>query len=253
MKYLKKFNERLSPEVYKRAGSRLIGLDKEERGSKLYDYGNELEHGFYNIHFANTNSTIFTEKFTNPKVSSHVYSPNSTSGFRDLKSEQDIEDFVQDWYNGDSSLKIFFNFKFEMAKSAADYNKDFIKRYGDYTPFMICLELCEQSPGEFDEGLDITDVYDRYKYIGLYLQKSKSYYGIFADRKSALKFKRILPSLLEPELNKIYSVLSIIGAPVEDFEKIKEKINSVRVNHLYGEKTGFKKNWFDKPELTSSF
>ena len=43
MKHLKRFDEELKPETYRRAGRSLQNRFKEERGAKLIDYGNKQE------------------------------------------------------------------------------------------------------------------------------------------------------------------------------------------------------------------
>ena len=77
--------------------------------------------------------------------------------------------------------------------------------------------------------------------------------GIFADRKSALKFKKELPSLIQPYIKEIMDILSIVGADSEDIDEIYELFNKVRVNNLYDEEWNGTKNdanWFRNHELT---
>jgi hypothetical protein len=61
----------------------------------------------------------------------------------------------------------------------------------------------------------------------------KNIYGIFADSQSALKFKRNLPSLVNPHKEKIMDLLSIIGGGADEVEDIFESFNKIRVNSLY--------------------
>lgn len=92
----------------------------------------------------------------------------------------------------------------------------------------------EIKPGDPDYR-DLTDLYQDTKSININLNRlmDKNIYGIFADRQSTLKFKRNLPSLINPHKEKIMDLLSIIGGGADEVEEIFESFNKIRINALY--------------------
>jgi hypothetical protein len=95
-------------------------------------------------------------------------------------------------------------------------------------------EEVEIKPGD-PRYCDLTDLYQHTKSINIRSNRlmDKNIYGIFADRQSALKFKRNLPSLVNPHKEKIMDLLSIIGGGADEVEDIFESFNKIRVNSLY--------------------
>lgn len=58
--------------------------------------------------------------------------------------------------------------------------------------------------------------------------------GIFADRQSAFKFKKLLPELINEEAkSKIVDILRIVGASGEHLEKALKSFDNIRLNGLY--------------------
>ena len=63
-------------------------------------------------------------------------------------------------------------------------------------------------------------------------------FGIFADRQSALLFKRSLPNLVEQFDDQIHDIVSVIGGESEHIEKIKSLFHKVSLNGLYEDSYG---------------
>lgn len=58
--------------------------------------------------------------------------------------------------------------------------------------------------------------------------------GIFADRQSAFKFKKLLPELINEEAkSKIVDILRIVGATGENLDKALKSFDNIRLNGLY--------------------
>ena len=72
---------------------------------------------------------------------------------------------------------------------------------------------------------------------------------MFADRKSALKFKKKLPDLINPMRSQIMDILSTVGGSTDDLENILEKIYSISINYIYQDDVNSNnngKNWYYK-------
>jgi len=267
MKHIKKFNEELKPEVYRRAGRILTRMNKVSRGAPLVDYGDEKEFGFYNIHFANSSTLIGSSlQFTNPKVNFY-FQPFNVTG-RDSVVEiknLDEESLVQSWLKGDINLAVTFQFSFQASQSVKNkINNSSLNTWGSCPIFAIQLNMCDfdegldewntnQETGEIfpeDERLDMYHYFDNTSIAELSLKRPTGhFFGIFSDRKSALKFKKELPNLIEPHMEKVMDVLSIVGGDSADIERVKKSFNKIRVNSLYEDEklintSGLSNRWF---------
>ena len=84
---------------------------------------------------------------------------------------------------------------------------------------------------------DTMDMFENSFYPRIYLEKplDKYYFGIFADRQSALKFKRELPKLIDPIQPMVFDVMSVIGADSEHIERMMGLFGKISINSLYEE------------------
>jgi hypothetical protein len=285
MKHLKKFEE-LDPSTYRRAGMLLKGKSQETRGRKLIDYAGEKEHGFYGVRVLVGKSEIyqFTDKEGND-LSSEVFVTDPkcdiTLGDGEIK---DAESLVREWKEGKSTLSFKLDFSFKVSEKsqqslidAKNARTDFwlnriingnaINRLNLFSLTIFISDWLDgivewntdQDTGESLIGTsEEHDVYDMFKnsfYNSLYFLKPNKptndvVGGVFADRKSALKFKRELPKMIEPHADIIFDIFSIIGADSEDYEKTMEKIKSISLNGLYDENcetahSNLSRKWFN--------
>jgi len=254
MKHLKHFNEELKPQIYKNAGKWLKHYGKEKRGNSLIDYGHEKDHGFYNVHIQSIkDSRVVSGKVTNPICNFYYGMPyldgpqnNVNSKLVDLNLTE--EDLVNEWKKGSKTLSFTLEFKFlaseELKSSVAGDIKNAIK-WDNFHLFSLNIELSNCLGGldefnyESDEDCDdVVDLYHKTKSINININRvmHKYIYGIFSDRKSAIKFKRNLISLITPHKKKIMDLLLIIGGGSEEIEEIFESFNKIRTNSLYQDK-----------------
>jgi hypothetical protein len=275
MKYLKSFNEELKPETYIRAGHKLQALGKTTRGTKLSDYGTEKLHGHYNAHLsALTNTSLFTGEFTNIQCGFYYGIPHwngpQTNVNSTLIKTHDEEDLVNNFIEGREKLSFTLEFeifptssteiryKRSQSSSAASRKKLFcmiveLSYWEDGLREWNYLEDSNEYLTPDDEQyMNISEVYRNTKQIQIRLEPltSKSECGIFADRKSALKFKKQLPELVGSKKSKIMDILSTVGGTTDDLEDILERIYSISVNYLYQDEVNPSsysyKTWFNK-------
>lgn len=284
MKYLKSFNEELHPTTYRSAAQKLNYYNKTTRSSRLFDYADEKEYGFYNMTFGNNEpSLVANQKFTSPTLTKISYGKSDVNllGYK-IDGENEAESLVSRWTEGDSPLSIKFEFSFKPTREAFSKSKYGIR--GDYptvvTAFTIQLYMSEWYEGieEWDaearwqaetEGhefkpSDISFFYEHTKYFSLYLvspltsPSNYQYYGIFSDKKSAVKFKNwLLEKLNNDDVMKdsIMNVLRTVNANSGDLEEIEKLFKDIRIVGLYdNEEVRFTQStssrpaqrWFDK-------
>jgi hypothetical protein len=258
MKHLRRFDEELDPTTYRRAGQRLIGKFKEERGGKLIDYGNEQEFGFYNMYFCNNNGKIGSPiKVTNPKAKFYFgsYEQNSFDGEGNISiKHKSAEELVSAWKKGDElAFTISFSFMAtEESKRQNDHN--ILKDYRGVPMFSFRVSLSDwldgldewntdQETNELITGPEAHDIYDMFEnsfhnvMITLERPVHKYQFGVFTDRASAFKFKKELPKLIEPFEGHIHDIISVIGGESEQIEKIMELFKKITLNGLYDDDT----------------
>lgn len=270
MKHLKRFDEELDPKTYRIAGYELAGKFKEKRASKLLDYADEQEFGFYNMHFANENICKGT-KFTKPTAKFYyqaVNQPSSPGSGDIIILNKSPEDLIRSWKDG-GELAFTISFTFQPSQEGKKFHKELEK--SRVPMFSIRVELSDwydgleswnedQSTGESLIGTpEESDAYDMFVNSfnpRLTLERpaeDKWFFGIFSDRKSALKFKRELPKLIEPFEEHILDIISALGADSEHYEKIMENLGKISINSLYddeAESYGPKSRWFNGNRMT---
>ena len=275
MKHLRRFDEELKPQTYRNAGRGLMNKFKEERGGKLIDYGNEQEFGFYNIYFANNNGKIGSAplKFTNPKADFFFQSVGKESFDANGNisiTQKSAEDLVSAWKQGKDELGFTISFRFmatEEAKTQAEHSA--LKQWNGTPIFSFRVHLSDwfdgldewntdQETGELITGPAAHDIYDMFENtfhsaeITLERPADKHWFGVFADRASALKFKRELPRLIEPFEGHIHDIISVIGGESEQVEAIMDLFRKITLNGLYDDNakarvanSDFTKRWFN--------
>lgn len=276
MKYLKSFNEELKPESYIRAGRKLQDLGKISRGIKLTDYGTEKLHGHYNVHLGNLNSStrIFTGEFTQLRCQFYYGTPHwngpQTNVNSTLIKTLDEEDLLRNWTEGRETLS--FTLEFDMLPTATTVvnlkKADRADKASSRKPLfcmIVSLSYWQDGlrewnyledaneyvyPGD-EQYMGVTDLYKNTREVRIELNPlmTKGDVGVFADRKSALKFKKKLPDLINPMRSQIMDILSTVGGSTDDLENILEKIYSISINYIYQDDVNSNnngKNWYYK-------
>ena len=273
MKYIKKFNEELKPDTYRKAGNRLNYYNKTKRATALLDYADEQEFGIYDIFMANSSVLVGTHggnTFTKPTLIA-IYA-GKLSSERDLinfrnrdKRDQILTSLVQDWKNGDQALSLTFEFGFKptmetITKTGLSHFKnpqrpaaETVRYIGCVPVFSIELEFSEWYEGieEWDaeskwemehrgEEFTPSDIYQFFegtRSFELTLKKPHSdYFGIFSNRRSAHKFKSWLLSILDNEIkDNILDLMSIVSGQGEDINLIMNKFKNISIHGLYDE------------------
>jgi hypothetical protein len=272
MKHLKRFNEELKPDTYRKAAYKLRDYNKDKKSKDLLDWADKQEFGYYNMCLANSSTIIAkNDTFTNPKLIGMYYGEVKTGErnkpiygedvLRHSDSEALANRLVNDWKEGRAELAITFEFGFQatsQTKSKHEYLNNpskYSQRWniGQSVPmFSIELQLSNWYDGIEDWDSDAkweaehrgeeftpTTLYDFYKFSAeesLYLKRpnDEQYYGVFTDRGSSSKFLKFLQSSIDDKVKeKIMDVLSIIGGEAEDLERILNSFNKVRVHGLY--------------------
>ena len=272
MKHLKRFNEELLPNTYRKAAYKLRDYNKDKKSKDLLDWADKQEFGYYNMCLANSSSIIAkNDTFTNPKLIGMYYGDVKSGErnkpiygediLRSSDSEKLANKLVNDWKEGRSELAITFEFGFQatsQTKTKHEYLDNPSRKtqrwyIGQSVPmFSIELQLSNWYDGieEWDsdakwdaensgEEFTPTTLYDFYKYSAeesLYLRRPNAeiFYGVFTDRSSAAKFLNFLKASIDDKVkDKIMDVLSIIGGESEDLERILNYFNKVRVHGLY--------------------
>lgn len=272
MKHLKRFNEELKPDTYRKAAYKLRDYNKDKKSKDLLDWADKQEFGYYNMCLVNSSTIIAkNDTFTNPKLIGMYYGEVKSGErnkpiygedvLRHSDSEALANRLVNDWKEGGVELAITFEFGFQatsQTKAKHEYldnpSKSLQRWYiGPSVPmFSIELQLSNWYDGIEDwdsdsrweaehrgEEFTPTSLYDFYKNSAeesLYLKRPNAdiFYGVFTDRGSSSKFLKFLQSSIDDKVkDKIMDVLSIIGGEAEDLERILNSFTKVRVHGLY--------------------
>lgn len=263
MKYIKKFNEELKPQVYRSAASKFKYYGKEEKHRKLSDWADLKEFGFYNMNFASSSTMILKDaKFTKPaligiytKGPSHRDNVLNLMGADESSIDNEINKLVQNWVGG-SDLAIYFEFGFKPTEEAIlkSQNHSYLTKFqkgirwiNEVPMFTICLGLSEWSDGleEYDNDdfesipTTIDDFYDFTKQTDYTLFKpyADHYFGLFSDRQSAQKFKKFFIETMNSDMvkHKITDILGIINASGKNLEEVFKSFTDIKIHGLYVE------------------
>lgn len=272
MKWIKKFNEELKPEVYRRASSKFKHYGKEEKSRKLSDWADLQQFGFYNMHFANNSSLIcknspFTKPellgiyFNHPKtVISEKKLPVNLKNADHSIIDEESNRLVRDWAEGGRDLSIYFEFGFKPTEEAIlkSRNHSYLSksqkglRWIQSVPmFTICLNLSEWNEGleEYDaeskwqteedgrefEPTSIDQFYQWTKqrdYI-LFKPYDEHYFGIFSDRQSAQKFKNFFIDTMNSDVVKD-KIVDVLRIISSSSQDLEEIFNSFNEIKIHG-------------------
>ena len=260
MKWLKTFNEKIDPDKYIRAGSELKGLGKKTRGSELIDYGYEKKWGFYNAHIGKLGeSALATGTVTNLDSKFYFGRPVWSGPQANVTTTlqipaKDEEELLQDWKLGQQPLGFCIDFRVRPTeKTVRDTSGRQNITPSEFSLFSLCVTLSYWEDGLEsynyidDDGVNLQPGDPNYADVHTLYQQTKSLdirtdylfskkeFGIFADRQSALKFKKELPIHLEKHKSKIMDILSVVGGTTEDLENVLEAMNNIYINYLYAE------------------
>lgn len=206
---------------------------------------------------------------------------------RKKDTDDDATNLVTEWADGGESLCVTFEFGFKPTRETININStkasstsiDELLRnpsnkcrrwdiYGSRVPlFSIQLSLCSWNDGLEDwdseakwqaesEGEEFTpstfhDIYEYENQERLDIVRPNiptgRWCGIFGDRQSAFKFKKLLPELIDEEAkSKIVDILRIVGATGEHLDKALKSFDNIRLHGLYDDDcpTRSKRKWY---------
>ena len=206
---------------------------------------------------------------------------------RKKDTDDDATNLVTEWADGGESLCVTFEFGFKPTRETININStkasstsiDELLRnpsnkcrrwdiYGSRVPlFSIQLSLCSWNDGLEDwdseakwqaesEGEEFTpstfhDIYEYENQERLDIVRPNiptgRWCGIFGDRQSAFKFKKLLPELIDEEAkSKIVDILRIVGATGEHLDKALKSFDKIRLHGLYDDDCPIrsKRRWY---------
>ncbi len=271
MKYIKKFNEELDPKTYRSAGHKLDYYNKSKSAAKLHDFADEKEFGFYNMNWSNTNQAILAKdsSFTQPKLTGIYYASTPTKykdefhEFNGMSYRKDpemlAEDLVERWRLGQDGLNISFEFSFRATRETIEKSgrsTNFCWNANNPTArevkaFNLQIDLSDWYNGLDDWDADArseaendgeeftpTTLKEFYMWSASYnvmiKNPNNSLYGIFSNRKSAIKFKNwLITNHLDDIKDAIMNVLRIVGGKSENIEKAVDTFTKIKIQGLY--------------------
>jgi len=288
MKYIKKFNEELKSSTYRNAAGKLDYYNKTSRASKLLDFADEKDFGFYNMTWGNSNNAVIADKmsFTQPTLKSIYYceaskvKPEKNSLGWGRNADMMAEELVEDWKNGNTGLSITYEFAFKATRQTLDALRkkgsvsNFTYSATSQSPTMVVPFLLELTLSEWYGGVEewdhdarweaeqrgeeytpstIASLYKWTRIDNIYLQQPEGKFGVFSDRKSAIKFKNwMIKTELEDKIkDSIMNVLRIVGGTSDNIESTLDEFTKISIQGLYDDEvlgggTNLRHRWFDK-------
>ena len=268
MKWIKTYEE-LTPKVYRDAGQRFMYMpSKVAKGKKLKDYGSEKEWGVYNLELVRNYDNIDRKvKFTKPKakfiLNTKTPGSNIISDMATRYEDISVEEMLDLWSDAERDLYFTIQFYFEPLEETKT-------RIGNSLPgWDVPLFSFRVNMSNWDDGLEswnnpeewdeedppkqytLQELYDDCNDLSISLtlpqtnpkttylsagqgNRDMYYYGIFSDRNSAFKFKKLLPSLIDDEVEgEIWKVFSLLGDS-RNFQRCIHALKyGIKVNQLY--------------------
>jgi len=255
MKYLKRFNEELNTRTYRNAAHKLDYYNKSDEASKLLDFADEKDYGLFNMIWSNRSSVIAKNiNFTQPELKGIYYCEASkvvaenNSLIYGKDPEMMAEELIENWKNGRSGLSITFEFSFKSASPAVPFFLELTlsEWYGGVEEWDEDARLEAEENGYEFTSSTIASMYDWTKMECLYIHEPivagiPQKCGIFSDRKSAIKFKNWLLSIVDDKIkDSIMNVLRIVGAKSESIVKAVDEFSKIKIQGLFDNETNFK-------------
>jgi hypothetical protein len=272
MKWLKKFNEELSPGKYRRAGQSLGYYGQIKRSSELIDYADELEFGLYNMITSeglDRTQKSFNLVFTKPCLTA-IYLGNKYDESKNVLNKKNdysdkiINSLVKNWISGTDTLSIIFEFGFQPTKKTIlDKENQYLEKLlkfpkrsdgtstiaNSFPCFSLYLELSEWYDGleEWDseskwqaeqEGHEFVptsvDTFFRWTHNRevRLIKPNFRNFTIFSDRKSATKFKNWLLTEFDEQI--IGTIMEILGIVGGQSKDIEDIKNKFKNLKIHG-------------------
>lgn len=263
MKWLKKFEE-LSPELIRRAGKGLIDKGHSERGLDLLDKSYSGNKPF-NVWITDNGNWLkrlpkgdnyrseplpLNYYFSSSKF--YFFPKNVTWEFKD--KEMNAENLIQSWEQGECDLAFNIDFYFKPTKETIKdikISKEYLDREVPLfnINFLIHKKINDADNSKLVRNLSKDSVYMQRYFSEICrvepkitlnlpcvknLTPSKTEYGLFSDRKSALNFKNnILSKVMDDQADKIMDILSILNMKADKIDEILNFYKKVSLNYLY--------------------
>lgn len=254
MKWIKKFEE-LSPELIRRAGKGLIEKGHEQKGLSIFDKSYSDKFSLWA--FKHDDSLGWEEVFIGdkkksvPKPLDFFYKKSELSFYPiysdyEYKSkEMNVDNLIDDWLDNECSLSFNIDFCFTPTKEALESCGEYLEVDQDLYFFSLNFEihdkiisLDEKKRNKLNnESTYLQEYFNNYKkepVITIYTPRNSFYYGIFSNRRDAVRFKNtILPKVIEEHSGEIMDLISILNLKSDIAESLLEFYKKVSVNFLY--------------------
>lgn len=267
MKWIKTYEE-LTPRIYRDAGQRFMNMPhKVEKGRKLKDYGSEKEWGVYNIELVRNYSDINKKtKFTKPKAKFILNTRTPGSSVNDINTRYEdisVEEMLDLWGDAERELYFTVQFYFEPLEETKSQIGRTLPTW-DVPLFSFKVNMSNwddgleswNNPEEWDDDENppkqytLQEMYDDCSDLSISLVLPQAdpkpmwtggreatnmyHYGIFSDRNSAFRFKKLLPSLIDDQVEgEIWKVFSLLGDS-RNFQRCIHALKyGIKVNQLY--------------------
>jgi hypothetical protein len=242
----------------------------------------------------NSQSIIANDlSFTQPRLTGIYYGSTPTKykdefkGFNGMSYGRDpemlAEDLVERWKLGQDGLNISFEFSFKATRETIEksgINTNFCWNANNPTAKEVKAFNLQIYLSDWHNGLDDWDADARWEaengllrdgeeftpttliefymwtasYNVMITNPNSSTYGIFSDRKSAIKFKNwLLTNHLDDIKDAIMNVLRIVGGKSENIEKAVDAFTKIKIQGLYdddlprsGSGDWIRNRWYEK-------
>lgn len=266
MKWLKKFEE-LSPELIRRTGIKLIDKGHERKGLHIFDksYGDKFSLWAFKRNDCMAWKSIWNEDgdkkksipmpltFFYKKSNLNFFPVNLSYEYRYKNTNPDT--LISDWIDGKCDLSFNIDFCFTPTKESIEYKSNngvlYLKPDEDLYFFSINFkihgtltsfysQLKERLNNDSTYLQEYFSNYNKEPIITIYFPTTKMNggpdwnFGIFSDRRDAVKFKtNVLPKAIEEHSDEIIELFSILNLKSEIAEDVLNFYKKVSVNFLF--------------------
>lgn len=258
MKWIKKFEE-LSPELIRRAGKGLIEKGHKQKGLRIFDksYSDKFSlWAFKHDSSLGWESVLTGDKKKNVDKPLDFFYKKSELSFYPIYSEYEYnqkrlngremnaDNLINDWLDNKCSLSFNIDFCFTPTKEALE-SSEYLEVDQDLYFFSLNFEihdkiilLDEKKRNKLNnESTYLQEYFNKYKkepVITIYTPRNNIYYGIFSNRREAVRFRNtILPKVIEEHSGEIMDLISILNLKSDIAESLLEFYKKVSVNFLY--------------------